>query len=141
MFDDDQETPNTLNCAFEFNENGKQQMMEFEVRHWMTNHEAGIAEGGKDSNTIGNLFYGSKGYLAVAGYNNYKTWLGRNSERRARQEQGRRPLRQLHRRRAQPQARNPERRRSRKAPRPPCWCTWPTFPTAWAAPSISIRRP
>ena len=47
MFDDDQETPNTLNCAFEFNENGKQQMMEFEVRHWMTNHEAGIAEGGR----------------------------------------------------------------------------------------------
>ena len=43
MFDDDQETPNTLNCAFEFNENGKQQMMEFEVRHWMSNHEAGIS--------------------------------------------------------------------------------------------------
>src|ERR1039457_2120966 len=67
MFDDDQETPNPLNCAFEFNENGKKQMMEFEVRHWMSNHEAGIAEGGKDSNTIGNVFYGSKGYLAIAG--------------------------------------------------------------------------
>ena len=25
MFDDDQETPNTLNCAFEFDENGKTQ--------------------------------------------------------------------------------------------------------------------
>ncbi len=45
MFDDDQETPNTLNCAFEFNENGRKQMMEFEVRHWMSSHsEAGIAE-------------------------------------------------------------------------------------------------
>src|SRR5258708_7465499 len=42
MFDDDQETPNTLNCAFEFNTNGKHQMMEFEVRHWISNHEAGI---------------------------------------------------------------------------------------------------
>jgi predicted dehydrogenase len=80
MFDDDQETPNTLNCAFEFNENGKKQMMEFEVRHWMSHHEAGIAEGGKDSNTIGNIFYGSKGYLAIAGYNKYTTFLGRNGE-------------------------------------------------------------
>lgn len=34
MFDDDQETPNTLNCAFEFDlPNGKRKMMEFEVRH------------------------------------------------------------------------------------------------------------
>src|SRR4051794_9348514 len=80
MFDDDQETPNTLNCAFEFNENNKKQMLEFEVRHWMSNHEAGIAEGGKDSNTIGNVFYGSKGYLAIAGYNKYTTFLGRNGE-------------------------------------------------------------
>ncbi len=42
MFDDDQETPNTLNCAFEFNEGGKHKMMEFEVRHWMSNHEATV---------------------------------------------------------------------------------------------------
>jgi hypothetical protein len=47
MFDDDQETPNTLNCAFEFNENNKKQMMEFEVRHWMSNHESGIGEDGR----------------------------------------------------------------------------------------------
>jgi predicted dehydrogenase len=80
MFDDDQETPNTLNCAFEFNENGKRQMMEFEVRHWMTNHEGGIGEGGKDANTIGNLFYGSKGYMAISGYNKYAFYLGKESE-------------------------------------------------------------
>src|SRR5207302_3169000 len=43
MFDDDQETPNTLNCAFEFNENGKHKMLEFEVRHWMSNGEATVA--------------------------------------------------------------------------------------------------
>ena len=85
MFDDDQETPNTLNCAFEFDDNGKKKMMEFEVRHWMTNHEAGIGDAGfestrKSPNTIGNTFYGSKGYLAIDGYATYKTWLGREQE-------------------------------------------------------------
>jgi predicted dehydrogenase len=75
MFDDDQETPNTLNCAFEFDENGKRKMMEFEVRHWMTNGEASVHERG--NNAIGDLFYGSKGYLAVDSYTSYKTWLGK----------------------------------------------------------------
>ena len=43
MFDDDQQTPNTLNCAFEYSAaSGKRRMIEFEVRHWMTNHEAEI---------------------------------------------------------------------------------------------------
>ena len=68
MFDDDQETPNVLNAAFEFNENGKRQMMEFEVRGWMTNPEANVA--------VGNLFYGSKGYLVVKDQS-YKTFLDR----------------------------------------------------------------
>jgi len=75
MFDDDQETPNTLNCAFEFDENGKRKMMEFEVRHWMTNGEATVHE--KGNNAIGDLFYGSKGYLAVDSYMSYKTWMGK----------------------------------------------------------------
>jgi predicted dehydrogenase len=75
MFDDDQETPNTLNCAFEFDVNGKRKMMEFEVRHWMTNGEATVHERG--NNAIGDLFYGSKGYLAVDSYASYKTWMGK----------------------------------------------------------------
>ena len=96
MFDDDQETPNTLNAVFEFNENGKHKMLEFEVRHWMTNGEASVAPPPPrrqqtaaadsaaparapriDSDSIGNLFYGSKGYLAVDSYSSYKSWLGR----------------------------------------------------------------
>jgi len=93
MFDDDQETPNTLNCSFEFNENGKRKMMVFEVRHWMSNHEAGIGEkagrnGKKDPNTIGNLFYGSKGYMAIDGYSNYETWMGKDQEPGASAHQG-----------------------------------------------------
>ena len=60
-------------------------MLVFEVRHWMSNHEAGIGEtkskkGAKDPNTIGNMFYGSKGYLAIDGYTSYKTWLGKDQE-------------------------------------------------------------
>jgi len=78
MFDDDQETPNTLNCAFEFNENGKRTMLEFEVRHWMTNGEASVHD--RNNGAIGNLFYGSKGYLAVDSYSSYKSWLGRQQE-------------------------------------------------------------
>lgn len=81
MFDDDQETPNTLVSTFEFETNGKKQLMVFEVRHWMSNHEAGIGEGPKrDSNTIGNIFYGSKGYMAIDGYASYKTFLGREAQ-------------------------------------------------------------
>jgi hypothetical protein len=105
MFDDDQETPNTLNCAFEFADNGRRQMLEFEVRHWMSNGEATVgpsprvataaatAPSGSDgpapaagrsgaarprnTDSIGNLFYGSKGYLDVDSYSSYKSWLGK----------------------------------------------------------------
>jgi predicted dehydrogenase len=92
MFDDDQQTPNTLNCAFEFDlPNGKRKVMEFEVRHWITNHEADVGEDGLVAglkrflgprNTIGNIFYGSKGYLATGDEDasSYKTWLGRDQK-------------------------------------------------------------
>ncbi|HZS04262.1 MAG TPA: Gfo/Idh/MocA family oxidoreductase [Blastocatellia bacterium] len=80
MFDDDQVTPNTMVSTFEFDKDGKKVILVFEVRHWMTNHEAGISEGGRDSNTIGNIFYGSKGYLAIEGYGQYKTFLGREQQ-------------------------------------------------------------
>ena len=78
MFDDDQETPNTLSCAFEFDQGGKKRLLEFEVRHWMSNGEAKIEDRG--FNTIGNIFYGSKGYLAVDTYSSYKSWLGKTQQ-------------------------------------------------------------
>jgi len=102
MFEDDQLTPNTLNVAWQFDmPDGKRRMMEFEVRHWISNHEAEIgtpAFGGGDvpaalgnaaetrsrrkgpQNTIGNIFYGSNGYVAMNGYDSYKSWLGEEQE-------------------------------------------------------------
>ncbi len=85
-FDDDQETPNTLNCAFQFDlPGGKRKMLEFEVRHWITDREAEIGSikmGGEkgDTNTYGDIFFGSNGYLAIGNEdmeNPYLTWLGK----------------------------------------------------------------
>jgi predicted dehydrogenase len=76
LFDDDQETPNTLSCAFEFNEGGQPRLLEFEVRHWLSNPEADITER-SSTNSIGNIFYGSKGYVAVDSYTSYKSWVGK----------------------------------------------------------------
>ena len=84
MFDDDQETPNTLAATFEFDDAGKKKFMVFEVRHWMTNHEAGINEtgAGKEVNTVGAIFYGSKGYMAVTDEDHatYYSFLGKEQQ-------------------------------------------------------------
>ena len=102
MFTDDQQTPNDLNCSFEFDlPEGKRRMITFEVRHWITNHEAEIGTPGLGTpepkkstgapklgpmagghNTVGNVFYGSEGYLSTGDEDaaTYKVWKGRDQE-------------------------------------------------------------
>ncbi len=92
MFKDDQLTPNMLMAVFEFDSpegsGDKKKILQFEVRGWITNREAGIGEGKgdvssgymvSDENTIGNLFFGSKGYMAKD-VNAWKTYLGKKLE-------------------------------------------------------------
>ena len=76
MFDDMQDTPNVLMAMFEFpNPDGlgdKKKILQFEIRHWDHNPEGAIAkvDNGTNqymtsaANTVGNLFYGSQGYMA-----------------------------------------------------------------------------
>jgi len=68
LWDDDKETPEHLTSSYFFPETN--QMIEFAVRPWATNGEAGVQ--------VGNLFYGSKGYLVINGYNQYEIFFGGN---------------------------------------------------------------
>ncbi|MFK5974420.1 MAG: Gfo/Idh/MocA family oxidoreductase [Flavobacteriaceae bacterium] len=89
MFDDDQETPNTLMANFEFdNPNGgndKKKILQFETRHWISNREGMIENAAEtnnsymtsDTNNIGNLFYGSKGYM-VKNVSQWQTFMGKD---------------------------------------------------------------
>jgi predicted dehydrogenase len=82
MFDDDQQTPNTQVALFEFPSpeagGDKKKLLQFEVRHWITNHEGGFGSGA--GNNIGNLFYGSEGYMTVDLQGAWQTYLGKDRE-------------------------------------------------------------
>jgi predicted dehydrogenase len=88
MFDDDQQTPNVLMSVFEFptSESGgdKKKILQFEVRHWMTNPEESLGSRENLTNTymtssanmVGNIFYGSKGYM-LKDVSGWQTYLGK----------------------------------------------------------------
>ena len=69
LWDDDKETPEQVSSLLKFEGN---KMMQVEVRPWCTNREQGVG--------VGNIFYGSKGYLVIHGYNGYETFLGQKGE-------------------------------------------------------------
>ncbi len=70
LWNDCKETPEVLTSTYNYPKQGK--VIQFEVRPWMTNKEDGVE--------VGNIFYGDKGYMVINGYNDYKTFLGRNRE-------------------------------------------------------------
>ncbi len=89
MFDDDQETPNVLMAMFEFPDDkgvgDKKKIMQFEVRHWMTNPEGNHLGSGaplvntymtSSANVVGNIFYGSDGYM-LKDVSSWQTFMGK----------------------------------------------------------------
>jgi predicted dehydrogenase len=68
VFDDAKITPEVLSSQYVYPNERK--MIEFEVRPWHTNLEQGAG--------VGNIFYGTEGYLVVNGYDKYETFLGKD---------------------------------------------------------------
>ncbi|MCG6185942.1 Gfo/Idh/MocA family protein [Maribellus maritimus] len=90
IFDDAQTTPNDQITVFEFpNPDGsgdKKKILQFEVRHWMSNRELASKAGEtgntymvSDTNEIGNLFYGSEGFMSKT-VNNWQVFEGQKRE-------------------------------------------------------------
>jgi predicted dehydrogenase len=79
-FESDQQTPNTQAAMFEYAD-GK--VLQFEVRGLYTNGESAIASGQETAEQndikIGNLFYGTKGWMSIKG-GSWKTYFGRKNE-------------------------------------------------------------
>jgi predicted dehydrogenase len=71
LFDDDKETPEVLTSVYHYPEQGK--IIQFEVRPWCTNTEDGVG--------VGNIFYGSEGYMLIKGYDTYEVFLGQKREK------------------------------------------------------------
>jgi predicted dehydrogenase len=70
LFDDDKETPEVLSSTYLYPKEKK--MIQFEVRHWCTNEEHGVG--------VGNIFYGSEGYMLIRHYDAYEVYLGQKRE-------------------------------------------------------------
>ncbi len=159
MFDDDQETPNTLNATFAFEEpQGKRKMMELEVRHWITNHEAeigtnaygagGIPPAGLTKKPEDKQFWARKMLTptpsAISSTDQTVTWQSMDT-------MPTRPGSRIRSSLGRP-AKHPAITgqtssiafaagapkisivRLRKVTSRPLWCTWPTPPTVWVAP-------
>lgn len=79
--DDDQQTPDTQICGYEFA--GRQLLVEVEVRNWYTNTEAGMGERYPfvdQQSVVGVIFLGRKGYMLFPDYSSYHTFLGKDRQ-------------------------------------------------------------
>ncbi len=93
MFDDDQNTPNVLMVLYEFpNPSGggdKKKILQFEVRHWYTNGDDPVLTATDSkapagymvdrANVVGNLVYGSKGYMSKT-VTRWQAYMGKELE-------------------------------------------------------------
>lgn len=70
LWDDDRVTPEVLSCGMLYKDPRK--MIEIEVRPWRTNREDGLE--------VGNVFYGSEGYMTVNWFSEFTTFLGPKRE-------------------------------------------------------------
>jgi predicted dehydrogenase len=71
LFDDDKQTPEVLTSLYHYPDQKK--LIQFEVRHWCTNNEFGA--------DVGNIFYGSEGFMVIKGYDSYEVFLGQKREK------------------------------------------------------------
>jgi predicted dehydrogenase len=79
--DDDVDTPNTQ--AFLCKWAGHKVLVSFEFRHWYTNSEAGMRDKYPfvaENQCVGEIFFGSKGYMIFPDYSSYYTFLGPKNE-------------------------------------------------------------
>jgi predicted dehydrogenase len=76
VYQDDQETPNTQIATFDY---GDAELM-FEVRGILTGSEGGLASDRSGGNVIGNLFYGSDGWMALSG-SSFQVYKGEKGEK------------------------------------------------------------
>jgi len=70
LWDDCKETPEVLSSTYLYPHEKK--IIEFEVRPWYTNLEDGAG--------VGNIFYGSNGYMVIKGYDKYETFIGKGNK-------------------------------------------------------------
>lgn len=79
--EDDADTPNTQ--AFLCRWAGRNVLVTFEFRHWYTNSEAGMRDKYPfvaENQCVGEIFFGSEGYMIFPDYSSYYTFLGPKNE-------------------------------------------------------------
>jgi predicted dehydrogenase len=79
--EDDADTPNSQ--AFMVKWAGRKVLVTFEVRHWYTNAEADMRDKYPfvaENQCVGEIFFGTKGYMIFPDYSSYYTFLGPKHE-------------------------------------------------------------
>jgi len=79
--EDDAETPMVQNASFQWQ--GRNILVEFAVRNWYTNSEAGFRDQYpfvQENFPVGVIFLGTEGFMILPDYSSYYTFLGPNRE-------------------------------------------------------------